>query len=85
MGIIKTIGKNTIGDNNKMKVRLRNYEMSTHNLSTVFRSSMASGVLTPCLKLVAQKGDIIDMQMINKTLTRPTDIVTGKQIGRAHV
>ena len=72
MGIIKTIGKNTIGDNNKMKVRLRNYEMSTHDLSTVFRSSMASGVLTPCLKLVAQKGDIIDIQMINKTLTRPT-------------
>ena len=33
---------------------------------------MASGVLTPCLKLVAQKGDIFDIQMINKTLTRPT-------------
>ena len=72
MGITKTIGKNTIGDNNKMKVRLRDYEMSTHDLSTVFRSTMASGVLTPCLKLVAQKGDIFDIQMINKTLTRPT-------------
>lgn len=72
MGITKTIGKNTIGDNNKMKVRLKNYEMSTHDLSTVFRSSMASGVLTPCLKLVAQKGDIFDIQIINKTLTRPT-------------
>lgn len=72
MGITKTIGKNTIGDNNKMKVRLKNYEMSTHDLSTIFRSTMASGVLTPCLKLVAQKGDIFDIQMINKTLTRPT-------------
>lgn len=72
MGITKTIGKNTIGDNNKMKVRLHNYEMSTHDLSTVFRSTMASGVLTPCLKLVAQKGDIFDIQMVNKTLTRPT-------------
>lgn len=72
MGITKTIGKNTIGDNNKMKVRLKNYEMSTHDLSTVFRSSMASGVLTPCLKLVAQKGDIFDIQIVNKTLTRPT-------------
>lgn len=72
MGITKTIGKNTIGDNNKMKVRLKNYEMSTHDLSTVFRSTMASGVLTPCLKLVAQKGDIFDIQMVNKTLTRPT-------------
>lgn len=72
MGITKTIGKNTIGDNNKMKVSLHNYEMSTHDLSTVFRSTMASGVLTPCLKLVAQKGDIFDIQMVNKTLTRPT-------------
>ena len=72
MAITKTIGKNTIGDNNKMKVRLRDYEMSTHDLSTVFRSTMASGVLTPCLKLVAQKGDIFDIQMVNKTLTRPT-------------
>lgn len=72
MGITKTIGKNTIGDNNKMKVRLKKYEMSTHDLSTIFRSTMASGVLTPCLKLVAQKGDIFDIQMINKTLTRPT-------------
>ena len=72
MAITKTIGKNTIGDNNKMKVRLRDYEMSTHDLSTVFRSTMASGILTPCLKLVAQKGDIFDIQMVNKTLTRPT-------------
>lgn len=72
MAITKTIGKNTIGDNNKMKVRLHDYEMSTHDLSTVFRSTMASGVLTPCLKLVAQKGDIFDIQMVNKTLTRPT-------------
>lgn len=72
MEITKTIGKNTIGDNDKIKVRLKDYEMSTHDLSTVFRSTMASGVLTPCLKLVAQKGDIFDIQMINKTLTRPT-------------
>lgn len=72
MAITRTIGKNTIGDNNKMKVRLREYEMSSHDLSTVFRSTMAPGVLTPCLKLVAQKGDIFDIQMVNKTLTRPT-------------
>lgn len=72
MAITKTIGKNTIGDNNKMKVRLHEYEMSSHDLSTIYRSTVASGVLTPCLKLIAQKGDIFDIQMINKTLTRPT-------------
>ena len=26
----KTIGKNTLGDNNKMKVAMRDYERSTH-------------------------------------------------------
>ena len=72
MAIVKTIGKNTIGDNNKMKVAMHNYEMSTHDLSFVFRSSMASGVLVPCMKLIAQKGDIWDIQMTNKTLTHPT-------------
>ena len=27
----KTIGKNTLGDNNKMKVAMRDYERSKHN------------------------------------------------------
>ena len=72
MAIVRTIGKNTIGDNNKMKIALHNYEMSTHDLSFVFRSSMASGVLVPCMKIVAQKGDIWDIQITNKTLTHPT-------------
>ena len=72
MAIVRTIGKNTIGDNNKMKVAMHDYEMSTHDLSFVFRSSMASGVLVPCMKIIAQKGDIWDIQMTNKTLTHPT-------------
>jgi hypothetical protein len=72
MAIVRTIGKNTIGDNNKMKVAMHNYEMSTHDLSFVFRSTMASGVLVPCMKIIAQKGDIWDIQMTNKTLTHPT-------------
>lgn len=68
----RKIGKNTLGDNNKMKVTLKEYEMSTKDLSTVFRSSMAVGTLTPCLKIVAQKGDIFDIEMFNKTLTHAT-------------
>ena len=35
----KTIGKNTLGDSNKMKVAMRDYERSTHNLSYIWRSS----------------------------------------------
>lgn len=72
MAITKNIGKNTLGDSNKMKVRLHEYNMSTHDISTVFRSTIGVGTLVPFVKILCQKGDIIDMQMMNKTLTQPT-------------
>lgn len=72
MTITKNIGKNTLGDRNKMSVRLREYEMSTHDLSFVFRNTQSPGTLVPFVKLVAQKGDIFDINLINKTLTHPT-------------
>lgn len=72
MAITKNIGKNTLGDRNKMSVRLREYEMSTHDLSFVFRNTQSPGTLVPFMKLVAQKGDIFDIKLINKTLTHPT-------------
>ena len=43
MSIQKNIGKNTIGDNNKMSVSLHEYNMSTHDLSTITRTSMSPG------------------------------------------
>lgn len=72
MAIIKNIGKNTLGDNKKMQVSLHEYNMSTHDISTVFRSTIGVGTLVPFVKILCQKGDVIDMQMINKTLTQPT-------------
>lgn len=72
MAINKNIGKNTIGDNKKMGVSLHEYHMSTQNLSEVFRSTLGVGMLVPCYKLLCQKGDVVDIQMINKTLTHPT-------------
>ena len=39
MSIQKNIGKNTIGDNNKMSVSLHEYNMSTHDLSTIVRNT----------------------------------------------
>lgn len=72
MAITRAIGKNTLGDNKKMKVRMHEYEMSTHDLSFIWRNTQAPGTLVPCLKLVAQKGDIFDIEMFNKTLTHPT-------------
>lgn len=72
MAITRTIGKNTLGDNNKMKVRLREYDMSSQNLSYVFRSTMGVGMLVPFMKIVCQKGDIFDIKLANKTMTHPT-------------
>ena len=72
MSITRTLGKNTLGDNNKMKVAMRDYDMSTHDISTVFRSSIGVGMLVPFCKILCQKGDIIDINLINKTLSQPT-------------
>ena len=72
MAITRTLGKNTLGDNNKMKVAMRDYDMSTHDISTVFRSSIGVGMLVPFCKILCQKGDIIDLDLINKTLSQPT-------------
>lgn len=72
MAITRTIGKNTLGDNNKMHVRLREYDMSSQNLSYVFRSTMGVGMLVPFMKIVCQKGDIFDIKLTNRTMTHPT-------------
>lgn len=72
MSVTRTLGKNTLGDNNKMKVAMRDYDMSTHDISTVFRSSIGVGMLVPFCKILCQKGDIIDLDLINKTLSQPT-------------
>lgn len=72
MAVVRTLGKNTLGDNDKMKVAMRDYDMSTHDISTVFRSSVGVGMLVPFCKILCQKGDIIDLNLINKTLSQPT-------------
>lgn len=72
MAIVRTLGKNTLGDNDKMKVAMRDYDMSTHDISTIFRSSVGVGMLVPFCKILCQKGDIIDLNLINKTLSQPT-------------
>lgn len=72
MAIVRTLGKNTLGDNDKMKVAMRDYDMSTHDISTIFRSSIGVGMLVPFCKILCQKGDIIDINLINKTLSQPT-------------
>ena len=72
MSISKSIGKNTLGGGNSMKVDLKTYNRSTHNLSYAWRSSMGVGTLVPCLKLIGLPGDTFDIDIDTKVLTHPT-------------
>lgn len=72
MPIQKNIGKNTIGDNNKMSISLHEYNMSTHDLSTIVRNTQSPGTLIPNLCLVGQKGDTFDIDVDANVLTHPT-------------
>lgn len=72
MAVQKNIGKNTIGDNQKMSVSLHNYQMSTHDLSTIVRNTQSPGTLVPNLCLVGQKGDTFDIDIDANVLTHPT-------------
>jgi len=72
MGIQRNIGKNTIGDNNKMSVSLHDYNMSTHDLSTIVRNTQSPGTLVPNLCIVGQKGDTFDIDIDSNVLTHPT-------------
>ena len=72
MAIQKNIGKNTIGDNNKISVSLHDYSMSTHDLSTIVRNTQSPGTLVPNLCIVGQKGDTFDIDIDANVLTHPT-------------
>lgn len=66
------IGKNTLGDNKKMSVSLREYGRSTHDLSYAWRSPMGVGTLVPFMKILALPGDTFDIDLDTKVLTHPT-------------
>lgn len=66
------IGKNTLGDNNKMSVSLREYGRSTHDMSYAWRSPMGVGTLVPFMKILALPGDTFDIDLDTKVLTHPT-------------
>lgn len=70
--ITKSIGKNTVGQGDKMNVALRNYERSSHDLSFAWRSTMGVGTLVPSLKLLALPGDTFDIDIDTKIMTHPT-------------
>lgn len=66
------IGKNTLGDSDKMSVSLKEYGRSTHDLSYAWRSPMGVGTLVPFMKILALPGDTFDIDLDTKVLTHPT-------------
>lgn len=72
MAITKAIGKNTVGDGNKMTVRLHNYYRSTHDLSYVWKNTQAAGPIVPFLCEYAQIDDTHEIDLSAMVITHPT-------------
>lgn len=68
----RTIGGNRLRAGNLMRVDLKNYGSSTHNLSRQWKSSAAPGVLIPCFGDVVLPGDKWKIKIDTKVFTYPT-------------
>lgn len=72
MALTKSIGKNTLGGGKKMNVDLKTYNRSTHDLSYIWRSSMAAGTLVPFCKILMTPGDTMEIDLTHQIMTHPT-------------
>lgn len=66
------IGGDRLGSGNKMRTRLNNYQMSTHDLSQKWTSSMQVGTLYPFLCIPAMRGDKFTINLNADARTIPT-------------
>jgi hypothetical protein len=67
-----TLGGDRLGAGNKQEIAMRNYERSTHDLSYIWRSSMASGTLVPFMSELGLPGDSFDIDLQTNIKTLPT-------------
>ena len=72
MNLTRSIGKNTLGGGKKMNVDLKTYNRSTHDLSYIWRSSMAAGTLVPFCKILMTPGDTMEIDLTHQIMTHPT-------------
>lgn len=68
----RTLGGDRLGSGKKMEVELRGFERSNHDLSYVWRSTMAAGTLVPFMSEVLLPGDTFDINLECEVLTKPT-------------
>ena len=67
-----TLGGDRLGSGNKQEISLKNYSRSTHNLGSIWRSTMSAGTLVPFMNLVGLPGDSFDIDLECEVLTLPT-------------
>jgi len=67
-----TLGGDRLGAGGKETINLKNYERSTHDLSYIWRSTMASGTLVPFMSEIALPGDSFDINLNADIKTHPT-------------
>jgi hypothetical protein len=67
-----TLGGERLGSGNKQKVELHGFGRSTHNLSYIFRTTMAPGTLVPFINEVATPADTWDIDLDSIVKTLPT-------------
>ena len=67
-----TLGGDRLGSGNKQQISMRNYERSTHDLSELWRSTMACGTLVPFMNKIALPGDTFDIKLNCNVMTLPT-------------
>lgn len=79
MTIRKTIGGDRLGSGKRMKTSYKSYERSNHDLSFIWRSTMAPGTLVPFMSMVMLPGDTLDINLDSQVLTYPT---TGPLFGQ---
>lgn len=68
----RTVGGQRLGSGNKMTVDLKTYERSTHDLSYIWRSTMAPGTLVPFMTELGLPGDTFDIELDCNIMTHPT-------------
>jgi hypothetical protein len=66
------LGGDRLGSGNKQEISMRNYDRSTHDLSYIWRSSAAPGVLYPFMKRLCLPGDTHEIDLNCDVVTLPT-------------
>ena len=68
----KTIGGDRLGSGQKQTVEMHNYQMNSFNLEQDWKSSMAPGIIYPCLKVIGTNHGTFDIDIDSFVRTLPT-------------